>query len=430
VPGDAAELFEEQTERHGARPARHWYRRQARATLWRAIAPTSRGRSRRAGPRRGGGRRGHFSWLDVKLGLRMLVKHPGLTLAGGTAIAVAIALSAGFFGFMWAYFYPTIPLSEGDRLVGLENWDVEINNEERRSLHDFALWREQMESVEDLAAYRTIGRNLIQADGTAELVALAEITPSGFQLARVPPLMGRTLLAADAERDAPPVMVIGYDVWRTRFTSDPRIVGRTVRLGNTPHTIVGVIPEGFAFPVAHDFWVPLRFDLAEIPVGGGPAVFIAGRLAPGVVLPDAQAELTVLGRRMATEYPETHARYRAQVMPYVYPVMDVNRQGGESFAPQFAQMGGLLALLLAVLCVNVAILVYARTATRRGEIAVRTALGAPRGRIVAQLFVEALVLSTVAALAGLTIAKVGMGLGQRILETEMRELPAEVLKSQ
>lgn len=364
-----------------------------------------------------------FSWLDVKLGLRMLVKHPGLTVAGGTAIAVAIAVGAGFFGFMWAYFYPTIPLSEGDRLVGLENWDMEINNEERRSLHDFVLWRDEMRSVEDMAAYRTVSRNLIQGDGSAELVRVAEMTPSGFTLARVPPLLGRTLLPTDADRDAPPVLVIGYDVWRTRFTGDPRVIGLDVRLGRTVHTIVGVMPEGFAFPVSHDFWVPLKFELAEVPVGGGPAVFIAGRLAPGVTLEDAQAELAVLGQRMAALHPETHAQYRAQIMPYVLPVMDVNQQGSQSFLPQFAAFGGMFALLLVVLCVNVSILVYARTATRRGEIAVRTALGAPRSRIVAQLFVEALVLSSVAAAVGLLLTKVGLDFGQQILLTEMSELP-------
>lgn len=381
------------------------------------------GRAGHAPAPRRRGRASVLSWLDVKLGLRMLAKSPGLTLAGGTAIAVAIAVSVGFFGFTWSFFYPKIPLDEGDRLVGLENWDLRINNENRRSLHDFVLWREEMKSVDDMSAYRTVSRNLIQADGTAELVRIAEMTPSAFRLARVPPLVGRTLVPADARRDAPPVLVIGYDVWRTRFASDPGIVGRTVRLGTTVYTIVGVMPGDFAFPVNHDLWAPLKADPADVPVGRGPSIFIVGRLAPGFTLDDAQAELTVLGRRSAERWPETHARFRAQIMPYILPAMDINQQGAKSYLPLFAQLAALLTLLLVVLCVNVAILVYARVVTRRGEIAVRTALGAPRGRIVAQLFVEALVLSGTAAAVGLVVARAGMVVGQKIMETEVVEIP-------
>ena len=98
--------------------------------------------------------------------------------------------------------------------------------------------------------------------GTAEPVRIAEITASGFHIARVPALLGRTLVDGDERESAPPVVVIGYDVWRTRFSSDPAVVGRTIRLGNVVHTLVGVMPERFAFPVNHRFWVPLRANPA------------------------------------------------------------------------------------------------------------------------------------------------------------------------
>ncbi|HSR41633.1 MAG TPA: ABC transporter permease, partial [Longimicrobiales bacterium] len=370
-----------------------------------------------------GGRTSAFSWLDLKLGLRMLLKYPGLTAGGVLGIAVAIGVSAGFFAFSYGFFYPDIPLDEGDRLVGLENWDLEINNEERRSLHDFVLWREEMRSVEDMSAFRTVSRNLVTGDGPAELVRIAEMTPSGFDLARVPPLLGRTLVEADAAPEAPDVLVLGYDPWRTRFAADPEIVGKEVRIGREVHTVVGVMPEGFAFPMNHGFWVPLREDPAEYALGEGPSIFISGRLAPGFDLDDAQAELTVIGRRMAAEHPDTHGRFRAQVMPYVYPLVDVNQQGGETFFWQIAAMNSFISLLLVLVGLNVAVLIYARTATRRGEIAVRTALGASRGRIVGQLFAESLVLAVAGAAVGLLLARVGMGLGDRILATEVAEIP-------
>lgn len=359
-----------------------------------------------------------FSWLDLKLGLRMLVKTPGLTLIGGLGIAVAIAIGGGFFAFAHSFFYPSIPLDEADRLVGLENWDLERNNEERRSLYDFVLWRDEMKSVEDMAAFHTVARNLITEDGSVTPIQVAEITPSAFRLARVPPMLGRTLVERDADSDAAPVMVIGFDVWRARYASDPDIVGKVLRLGHTVHTVVGVMPDGFGFPMNHRFWTPLRPDPSDYERGEGPRIFISGRLSPGFEMAEAQAELTVIGNRMAATFPDTHARFRAQLMPYHYPLLDVNQNGADSFLLQFSLMTSLISLLLVVVCANVGVLIYARTATRQGEIAVRSALGASRGRIVAQLFAESLVLSAGAAAVGLLLAKVGLRQADRIMALE------------
>lgn len=360
-----------------------------------------------------------FSWIDVKLGLRMLVKHPGLSLAGGLGIAVAIAIGAGFFAFAYSYFYPTLPLDQGERLVALENWDLAENNENRRSIHDYHLWRDEMESVVGMSAFRNVRRNLIAREGDVDLVQIAEMTPSGFTVARVPPLMGRTLVEGDAEQDATPVLVIGHEEWQGRFGADPEVLGKEVRIGRRIHTIVGVMPEGFAFPMNHTFWTPLKARPSDHPRGEGPWIYIFGRLAPGYTLDDAQAELTVIGRRMAEAHPETHGQFRAQVMPYIYPLVDVNQDGGEGFLAEFAVMNGLISLLLVVVCVNVAVLVYARTATRRGEIAVRTALGASRKRVVGQLFVESLVLSAAAAAVGLGLTQVGLHYARLLVETEI-----------
>ena len=209
-----------------------------------------------------------MSWLDVKLGLRMMVKHPALTLVGGLGMAVGIGISVAFFSVTRTYLYPTLPLDEGERVVALENRDVAIDNEERRSLHDFITWREELRSVEDLTAFRTVQRNLITGVGPPEVVQVAELTASGFRLARVPALLGRHLTVDDEREGAAPVLVIGYHVWRNRFAGDPGVIGRDVRLGGVSHTVVGVAPEGFAFPESHAFWRALRERL----VGG-----VAGR---------------------------------------------------------------------------------------------------------------------------------------------------------
>lgn len=119
------------------------------------------------------------------------------------------------------------------------------------------MWRDQLESVEEIGAHRTVESNLITEDGRSEpAFDMAEISASAFRIARVPPLLGRTLVDEDERPGAHPVLVIGYEPWQTRFEGDPDVVGREVRLGGVPHTVVGVMPEGFAFPVNHYYWVP------------------------------------------------------------------------------------------------------------------------------------------------------------------------------
>jgi predicted permease len=363
------------------------------------------------GARRPAGREGTgtaFSWLDVKLGLRMLVKYPVLTLAGGLGIAVAIAIAGGFFTFWHAQFYPAIPLPEGDRLVSLENWDLSTNLRSRPSIQDYVTWRDEMQSVEDMAAFVDVRETLIYADGASEDITVAQMTPSGFALAEVPPLLGRSLVEADVAEGASPVVVIGYDVWRGRFAGDPDVLGRRVRLGDMSYEVVGVMPEGFAFPMQHRFWVPLRAGPEDEPVVEGPRVFVSGRLASGYDRGAAQSELSVLSARMAAQFPDTHGQLRARVMDYVYPLLDLNPPDGGSFLLEFVVYNGLILLLLVVVCLNVSALVYARAAMRRGEMAVRTALGASRLRIVGQMFVEVFVLCALSALAGVAIIKVGL----------------------
>jgi putative ABC transport system permease protein len=338
-----------------------------------------------------------MSWLDVKLGARMLLKNPLLTLVGGLGMA-------GFFDATAAIASARLPLDDDDRVVALQQWDAEASNQERRILHDFVGWREELKTVRELGAFRTIRRNLIVPGQQTEQVAVAEMSASGFRVARVAPLLGRTLLDEDERPGAPPVIVIGYDVWRERFGSDPRIVGREVRLSTAVHTVVGVMPREFAFPLDHRFWTPLQLNPADYGRIEGPGITVFGRLAPGATMKQAQAEVEAIGRRTAAAFPATHTRLRPRVLPYAL---------GNDFADDVAQwqvhvLRVIVSLLLVVVCANVAILVYARTATRMGEIAVRSALGASRRRIVAQLFIEALVLSTAAAAVGLVVARVAL----------------------
>ncbi|MEO8099022.1 MAG: ABC transporter permease [Acidobacteriota bacterium] len=341
-------------------------------------------------------------WLDFKLGVRMLIKYPGLALAGGAGIAVAVALAAGGFSVIYgAFLVSSVPLDEGDRVVSMEIWDSAARNPEPRILHHYQVWRQELKSVQEISAFTTLMPNLIAPGAQPESIRVAAMSASGFRVARVQPLMGRYLEEADEREGARSVVVIGENVWRNRFASDPAILERTIQLGSVPHSIVGVMPKGFAFPVNDHFWVPLRLGLTSPEPLTGPGLMVFGRLAPGATLANAEAELAAIGQRTAVEFPKIYAQLRPLVMPYTRPFAGLH--GKEDVAGLVA-MQGLFISLLVLVCLNVAILVYTRTAMRQAEINLRTALGASRGRIVAQLFMEALVLSAVAALAGIGIA--------------------------
>ena len=206
----------------------------------------------------------------------------------------------------------------------------------------------------------------------------------------------------------PPVVVLGYRVWQQQFGGRADVIGQTVQLGETTTTVVGVMPDGFAFPINHRLWVPLQLRPSGYAPLEGPAVRVYGRLAPDATQAQANAELTTLAERTAADSPRTHERLRPRVLAY----------GGESPGDrtwlEFAITHLPILLVLIVACTNVGTLVYARTATREAEIATRYALGAGRSRIVAQLFVEALVLASVAAVIGLAAAHWAVRWGMRL----------------
>jgi predicted permease len=351
--------------------------------------------------------------LDLRLGLRMLLKYPGLTLVGGLTMAFAIAVGAASFEFLTQLTSPTLPLEGGDRIVGIRNRDLASKEVNPRALHDFAVWREQLTSIEHVGAFRTVQRNVGVDGGVAEPAFVAEISASAFQLTNVTPLLGRTLTAADERPGAPLVAVVGEEVWQRRLGGDPAVIGRRLRVGGSDAHVVGVMPASFRFPVADNVWIPLRLDVLDYERGSGPAINVFGRLVNGAGQGEAQAELSALGARVATDYPVTNQHLRPEVLPFGEATIDV---GEMSLGVASATL--LLLLLLILVCTNVALLMFARAVTREAEIVVRTALGASRGRIVMQLFAEALVLGVLAAMLGLFAARATLELALATLNAE------------
>ena len=230
----------------------------------------------------------------------------------------------------------------------------------------------------------------------------------------MPPLIGRPIADADAAPGAAPVVVIGHDVWQRRFAGARDVIGRELRLGETVHTVVGVMPDGFQFPFNFRYWVPLQPG-AELLQNTGPEGVVFGRLAPGATLARAHAEVSALGilppalHSAPREGGSVDARPNleatgARVVPYTFAFTGDFEPGQLGLMWSLSSL--LLVLLLLVPCANIAILNYARTVTRQQEFAARHALGGSRARIVWQLFIEALVLSAAAAGVALLVLRV------------------------
>ena len=337
------------------------------------------------------------SWLDWKLGARMLLKHPALTIIGGLSLAAAIAIGVVGIEVAGELLYKRLPFDEGGRVVRLETQDAAASRVEPRVLHDFAIWRRSLKTVAELGAARVSERNVLTGEGRVEALRVAEITASAFPLTRVPPLLGRPLQPTDEMPGAEPVVVLGYDVWQRQFLHDPAIIGRVVTVGRTARTVVGVMPPRFGFPRNQQVWVPL--PVQDAAPREGPAVQVFGRLADGASWQDAAAELDVVSARLAADQPTTHAQLRTRVRAFA------GRTPGDPLRLEDLAIHAIVLLLLGAVSANVATLIFARTAMRESEMVVRHALGASRARVIAQIVTEGLVLALAAAVLGLVVAQ-------------------------
>ena len=355
------------------------------------------------------------SWLDIRLGFRLLIRNWGLTLVAGLAMTLTIGIAAVVFAAFDLVLWSPLPLDEGERIAAIQVWDRQAGRRRDTTWEDVERWRDSLQSFEDVGAFQTIRRNIITPDGSVELAEIGEISAAGLRIARVSPLLGRPIADADAAPAAPPVVVIGHEVWQRRFNGASDVIGRELRLGRVVHTVVGVMPEGFEFPFNFRYWVPLRRAPHGVLRNTGPEGVVFGRLAPGATLARAHAEVSALGilppMRPGAPREEGSSEARPdrdavapRVVPYTFAFTGDFEPGELGLLWSLSSL--LLVLLLLPPCANIAILNYARTVTRQQEFAARHALGGSRARIVWQLFIEALVLTAAAAAVALMLVRV------------------------
>ena len=342
--------------------------------------------------------KGLVSRLDLKLGVRTLLRHPALTVTSILALAVGIPIGMAP-GHLAESLSRPLPEDTDGRIRAVRFWDTEANRAADPSLLEYERWTADLASFSSMGAFRRRPFRLGDGAEGGSTVRGAEMSASAFAVLGTPPLMGRLPGPDDEGPAAAKVVVMSASLWTTRFGGDPSIVGRVIQVGDEARTVVGVMPSGFAFPASEHLWVPLADAPPTEPSSGLP-VSVFGRMASGVDATTAQESASAIVGRLAPMDPERYARRRVEVIPFGYAAMGLPAAGTAAMG-EFLFLRVLCGILLLVSCANVAMLVFARTTTRWRELAIRAALGSGRTRIVAQLFVESLLVSGIAAVVGI-----------------------------
>jgi predicted permease len=337
---------------------------------------------------------------DVRYALRNLSRSKGFATVAILCLGFGIGLNATIFSVIDGVLLKPYPYPDPDRILVVGEQRPQSHDEAGLSYLDMRDWNEANSAFSTIAAVS--GRSMTVADGSGEPERYlgAGVSWDLFPLLGTPPIRGRDFRAEDDREGAADVVVLGYDVWMLRYGGRDDVIGRAIRVNSKPHVVVGVMPQGFAFPFNQKLWVPLTPLVAKDP-RHFRGLFAFGRLKPGVSVTQARQDLDAVATRLASQYPDTNEGWVSQL-----------RTLRQAFLPSdvplvlMLMMAG-VTLVLFIACSNVANLLLARAAGRRREISVRAALGAGRARIVRQLVTESVVLGLLSVPLGLVLAAAG-----------------------
>ena len=346
---------------------------------------------------------------DLRLGARSLRKSPGLIVVATLALGFGIGLTATMWSIIYGAMMKGLPYDEPHAIVAVARTNPSRNIDRMGvTAHDFVDWSAAQKSFDKLGA-STCGTINVSGDERAERFDGCWITADAMAIPRVAPVLGRLFRPGEDRAGGERVAIISHSVWQSRYGGAADIVGKPIRVNGNPHTIVGVMPEGFLYPNNTKIWVPLQVDPNATQRANSPQYQVVGRLRPGVSVDEANVDLNAIAKRIETDHKATNEGVQARVEPYVKAFI------GDEPTRLLYTMLGAVGFVLLIACANVANLLLDRAAHRTKEVGIRTALGASRFAVVRQFLAEAVILSFAGAIVGTAIAYAGTNLFTRAI---------------